>query len=82
MVVSDVVVEKIPARSSADSVINDFSIQVATVNGSGSQTANVEPMVEDFLTSLNLVDEPLALLGEENVRPPKSALDEIMKSFG
>jgi hypothetical protein len=41
MVVSDVVVEKIPARSSADSVINDFSIQVATVNGSGSQTANL-----------------------------------------
>jgi 2-oxoglutarate/2-oxoacid ferredoxin oxidoreductase subunit alpha len=28
------------AAASAESIINDFSIQVATVNGSGSQTAN------------------------------------------
>ena len=29
-----------PIRESGHSVVNDFSIQVATVNGSGSQTAN------------------------------------------
>ena len=28
-------------RSSAPAIVNDFSIQVATVNGSGSQTANL-----------------------------------------
>ena len=41
MAVSDVVVEERPSASSVDPVINDFSIQVATVNGSGSQTANL-----------------------------------------
>ena len=41
MAVSDVVVEERPSASSIDPVINDFSIQVATVNGSGSQTANL-----------------------------------------
>ena len=30
-----------PARQGAGVVVNDFSIQVATVNGSGSQTANL-----------------------------------------
>ena len=30
-----------PARHRAGAVVNDFSIQVATVNGSGSQTANL-----------------------------------------
>src|SRR4030066_36393 len=38
-------VEAIPVDSplppSTDLVVNDFSIQVATVNGSGSQTANL-----------------------------------------
>src|ERR1700692_3097385 len=28
-------------RESAERIVNDFSIQVATVNGSGSQTANL-----------------------------------------
>ncbi len=32
----------------------------------------------DFIEMLNLVDEPLATLPEERVRPPKSALDEVM----
>jgi len=41
MAAYDVAVEERPAASSVDSVINDFSIQVATVNGSGSQTANL-----------------------------------------
>ncbi len=37
-------VETLPAQESAatpEQVVNDFSIQVATVNGSGSQTANI-----------------------------------------
>jgi len=41
MPASDVAVEERPAVSSVEPVINDFSIQVATVNGSGSQTANL-----------------------------------------
>ena len=41
MPVSDVVVEDRLATSSLAPVVNDFSIQVATVNGSGSQTANL-----------------------------------------
>ena len=41
MPASDVAVEERPATSRVAPVINDFSIQVATVNGSGSQTANM-----------------------------------------
>ncbi len=41
MPASDVAVEERPATSSIAPVVNDFSIQVATVNGSGSQTANL-----------------------------------------
>ncbi len=35
----------------------------------------------DFTSQLNLADEPLALLKEDALRPPKEALDEIMKSL-
>ena len=41
----------------------------------------VEPDRDDFLTVLNLVDEPLAQLSQERVRPSKAALDEIMQSL-
>ena len=41
MAAHDVALEARPAAASVDPVINDFSIQVATVNGSGSQTANL-----------------------------------------
>ncbi len=41
MPASDVAVQERPSRSSISPVVNDFSIQVATVNGSGSQTANL-----------------------------------------
>ena len=41
----------------------------------------VEPDRDDFLTMLNLVDEPLAKLSVSQVRPPKSALDTIMEGF-
>jgi 2-oxoglutarate/2-oxoacid ferredoxin oxidoreductase subunit alpha len=40
MALSDVAVPAVP-RSATTLVVNDFSIQVATVNGSGSQTANL-----------------------------------------
>ena len=36
---------------------------------------------EDFLQLLNLADEPLATLPESRVRPPESALSEIMEEL-
>ena len=41
----------------------------------------VDPMAEDFLTSLNLVDEPLASLPEDRVRPSRKVLDDVMHSL-
>ena len=41
----------------------------------------VEPDRDDFITQLNLVDEPLAMLPLEKTRPPKTALDEIMEGL-
>ena len=38
----------------------------------------VQPDRDDFLTLLNLVDEPLAKLPQDMVRPPKAALEAIM----
>jgi len=38
---SDVAVQQQQSTSGKQRVVNDFSIQVATVNGSGSQTANI-----------------------------------------
>jgi 2-oxoglutarate ferredoxin oxidoreductase subunit beta len=41
----------------------------------------VEPAKEDFLGLLNLVDEPLASLPIERVRPGRHVLDEVMESL-
>ncbi len=41
----------------------------------------IEPDKEDFLDTLNLVDEPLARLPMERVRPPKAVLDEMMEEL-
>jgi 2-oxoglutarate ferredoxin oxidoreductase subunit beta len=41
----------------------------------------VEPDKDDFLTQLNLVSDPLALLPAERTRPPKAVLDEVMDSL-
>jgi 2-oxoglutarate ferredoxin oxidoreductase subunit alpha len=41
MVPTDLDVRPSESRPSTDRIVNDFSIQVATVNGSGSQTANL-----------------------------------------
>ena len=41
----------------------------------------VEPGKDDFCTQLNTVDEPLAFLPQERIRPPKAALDELMESL-
>ena len=41
----------------------------------------IEPDRDDFLSLLNVVDEPLATLPLERVRPGKEALEEIMESL-
>jgi len=41
----------------------------------------IEPDKDDFVTLLNVVDEPLATLPLERVRPGPEALDEIMESL-
>ena len=41
----------------------------------------IEPDKDDFLTLLDVVDEPLASLPLERVRPGREALDEIMESL-
>ncbi|MBI4455164.1 MAG: 2-oxoacid:ferredoxin oxidoreductase subunit beta [Acidobacteria bacterium] len=41
----------------------------------------IDPTSIDFVSLLNLVDEPLATLPLEKVRPPKDALDEIMQEL-
>jgi 2-oxoglutarate/2-oxoacid ferredoxin oxidoreductase subunit alpha len=41
MATTDIVVSERESRSASERVINDLSIQVATVNGSGSQSANM-----------------------------------------
>jgi 2-oxoglutarate ferredoxin oxidoreductase subunit beta len=41
----------------------------------------VEPDKEDVVASLNLVDEPLAFLPLERIRPPRAVLDAIMEEL-
>ena len=41
----------------------------------------IEPDRDDFLTQLNVVDEPLATLPLERVRPGRESLDEIMEGL-
>jgi 2-oxoglutarate ferredoxin oxidoreductase subunit beta len=41
----------------------------------------VDPERENFLELLELVEEPLALLPMERLRPPQEALDEVMESL-
>jgi len=41
----------------------------------------IEPDKDDFIDSLNLVETPLAFLTQEQVRPPKAVLDELMESL-
>ena len=41
MSVTDVAEQETGTTAAAERVVNDFSIQIATVNGSGSQTANL-----------------------------------------
>jgi 2-oxoglutarate/2-oxoacid ferredoxin oxidoreductase subunit beta len=41
----------------------------------------IEPDRDDFLTQLHVVDEPLATLPLERIRPGREALDEIMESL-
>ena len=41
----------------------------------------IEPAKDDFTTLLNLVDEPLATLPLERVRPGREVLEQIMESL-
>lgn len=41
----------------------------------------VDPDQENFVDSMNLVDEPLAFLSPERLRPAKQALDELMEAL-
>jgi 2-oxoglutarate ferredoxin oxidoreductase subunit beta len=41
----------------------------------------IEPDKEDFLASLNLIDEPLASLPDARTRPPKAVLDKLMDAL-
>src|SRR5574341_127861 len=41
MAIGDLAVQEAPSRSGDKRIVNDFSLQIATVNGSGSQTANM-----------------------------------------
>jgi 2-oxoglutarate ferredoxin oxidoreductase subunit beta len=41
----------------------------------------IEPDRDDFLTQLNVVDEPLATLPLDRVRPGPEALEEIMEGL-
>ena len=41
----------------------------------------IEPDKDDFIDSLNLVETPLAFLTQEQVRPAKAVLDELMESL-
>ena len=41
MAVSDIAIQDAPPAHLTDALVNDFSIRVATINGSGSQTANL-----------------------------------------
>src|SRR5438477_5953430 len=41
----------------------------------------IEPDRDDFLTQLNIVDEPLARLPLERIRPGREALEEIMEGL-
>ena len=40
----------------------------------------VEPDKDDFLTQLNLADDPLAFLPTDRVRPGRNVLDEVMEA--
>src|SRR5687767_13146801 len=41
----------------------------------------IEPDKDDFIDTLNLVDVPLGMLTQDNVRPGKAVLDEVMESL-
>ncbi len=41
----------------------------------------VDPKAKDFIELLDLVDEPLAQLSQERIRPGKTVLDEVMEEL-
>ena len=55
--------------------------EVAEKNEYATGILYIEPQKHDFTTLLNLVDEPLATLPLERVRPGRDVLDSIMESL-
>ena len=41
----------------------------------------IDPVKPDFLSQLNMHDQPLVSLGPDKVRPSREALEEIMESL-
>ncbi|HEY6098521.1 MAG TPA: 2-oxoacid:ferredoxin oxidoreductase subunit beta, partial [Anaeromyxobacter sp.] len=41
----------------------------------------VDPKAQSFVEALGMADEPLATLPQDRVRPPRSALDEIVAAL-
>ena len=66
MSASDVAVQETASQAATRRVVNDFSIQVATVNGSGSQTANLVLLRSIFQMGVPVSGEPLPV---EHRRP-------------
>ena len=64
-------------RTRALSLLREASEKVQFLTG----LVYVDPERENFLELLDLVEEPLALLPMERLRPPQEALDEVMESL-
>ena len=64
-------------RTCALSLLREASEKVQFLTG----LVYVDPERENFLELLDLVEEPLALLPMERLRPPQEALDEVMESL-
>ena len=61
--------------ASAERIVNDFAIQVATVNGSGSQTANLV-----LLRSIFQMGVPVSGKNMTRSRPPTVAAIHVRPS--
>ncbi len=64
-------------KMSALKLLHDTSIRGEFATG----VFYVAPDAEDFLTSLNTVDTPLAFLTQDQTRPPKAVLDQMMEGL-
>ena len=54
MSATDAAVQEVGQHPTTERIVNDFAIQVATVNGSGSQTANLVLLQEPEIVATAL----------------------------